>query len=211
MPGLKLPLLVHYIISVKLNGCLWNSAQWLWTQYHRMMIITHCHALCGGCTFAYFTQVWQSAEWHYRSKQENLCNLISANKQPPWIQCCSVTVMVTLFFHFIVLFSFPHFYFPIHSVSRINVHLKSSSTSVQIDNARHCFTLCSLHYSVLQTHVQMTWRSFGFRSIWWALIMSSWGHPLWALSTDCSNHPVKVYHHFHSSVWRNGMDISNNG
>lgn len=97
MPGLKLPPLVHYIITVKLNGCLWNSAQWLWTQYHRMMIITHCHALCGGCTFAYFTQVWQSAEWHYRSKQGNLCNLISANKQPLWNQCDSRTVTGTSF------------------------------------------------------------------------------------------------------------------
>lgn len=92
MPGLKVPPLVHYIITVKLNGCLWNSAQWLWTQYHRMMIITHCHALCGGCTFAYFTQVWQSAKWHYRSKQGNLCNLISANKQPRWNQCSYITV-----------------------------------------------------------------------------------------------------------------------
>lgn len=97
MPGLKMPPLVHYIITVKLNGCLWNSAQWLWTQYHRMMIITHCHALCGGCTFAYFTQVWQSAKWHYRSKQGNLCNLISANKQPPWNQRSSITVSETSF------------------------------------------------------------------------------------------------------------------
>lgn len=101
---------VHCIITVKLNGCLWNSAQWLWTQYHRMMIITHCHALCGGCTFAYFTQVWQSAKWHYRSKQGNLCNLISANKQPRWNQCSYGTVTGILFLSFFMLFSSFLFY-----------------------------------------------------------------------------------------------------
>lgn len=110
MPGLKLLPLVHYIITVKLNGCLWNGAQWLWTQYHKMMIITHCHALCGACTFAYFTQVWQSAEWHYRSKQGNLCNLISANKQPPWNQSSSITVTGSSFSHFLCCSS-SHFLF----------------------------------------------------------------------------------------------------
>lgn len=156
MPGLKLPPLVHYIITVKLNGCLWNSAQWLWTQYHRMMIITHCHALCGGCTFAYFTQVWQSAEWHYRSKQGNLCNLISANKQPLWNQCDSRTVTGTSFlplffacaFLFFLIFAHTLHIFVLttaswysnvfcHRLSEINAHLKLSNTSVQIDHASY--------------------------------------------------------------------------
>lgn len=131
MPGLKLPPLVHYIITVKLNGCLWNSAQWLWTQYHRMMIITHCHALCGGGTFAYFTQVWQSAEWHYRSKQGNLCNLISANKQPPRNRRGSVTVTGTAICRrfmslFLSFFCFVYCVFFLASLVFIRIdHLKS--------------------------------------------------------------------------------------
>lgn len=101
---------MHHIITVKLNGCLWNSAQWSWTQYRRMMIVTHCHALCGGGVFAYFTQVWQSAEWHYHSKQGNGCNLISANKQLPRNHRGSVFAFFFFFFSPSCSFSLVSFY-----------------------------------------------------------------------------------------------------
>lgn len=167
-----------------------------------MMIITHCHALCGGGTFAYFTQVWQSAEWHYRSKQGNLCNLISANKQPPRNQCGSVTVTGTanLAFYLVALL---HFFCFLHCVYCLAVQMfvvflkviksilirirdvKSSQIS-----AAHLYKSDEQHFylvflsSCLQTYVQVTLRLLVSMSIWQAHIMSSWGHPLWATSAD---------------------------
>lgn len=94
------------------------------------MIITHCHALCGGCTFAYFTQVWQSVEWHYCSKQGNVCNLISANKQPPWNQCGSITVTGSSFSHFLCCSS-SHFLFFFH----IQLHCVFCLNAIQMSGS----------------------------------------------------------------------------
>lgn len=40
--------------------------------------------LCRGCSFAYFTQVWQSVEWDYLRKHGNSCNSILLTKHPLW-------------------------------------------------------------------------------------------------------------------------------
>lgn len=57
--------------------------------------------LCRGCSFAYFTQVWQSVEWDYLSKHGNSCNSILLTKHPLWkFNFCSHkknTVVVSLF------------------------------------------------------------------------------------------------------------------